>query len=237
MQNIPTLIERMKRLSHFQNLSDTDLEAIIQAGKTRRAEAGVTLFREEELCAGLYVLLAGQVQLHKLSPEGRDHIMAVVEPVGMFNEVPVLDGGVNPATAVISQDAIFWHISRAAFHNLLEQYPQIALGLLPILAARNRWLVSKYEDLSFRTVRARTAKLLLELSDYGRHAINRQEHNSITLAAQTCTVPEAISRALAYFRDQGLITSTRSQITVIQPDELAQLAQIEIELLWGKIDA
>jgi CRP/FNR family transcriptional regulator len=182
----------------------------------------------------MYVLLAGQVQLHKLSPEGRDNIMAVVEPVGMFNEVAVLDGGVNPATAVISQNATFWHISRQAFHRLLEQYPQIALGLLPILAARNRWLVSKYEDLSFRTVRARTAKLLLELSDYGRIPINRQEHTITTLAAQTCTVPEALSRALTFFRDESLITSTRSQITVRQPDELAQLAQIEAELLWGK---
>ncbi|NKQ35061.1 MAG: Crp/Fnr family transcriptional regulator [Chloroflexi bacterium] len=234
MQNVPALIERMKRLPHFQNLSDADLETIIQAGKTRRVKVDVTLFREEEPCAGLYVLLAGQVQLHKLSPEGRDNIMAVVEPVGMFNEVAVLDGGVNPATAVISQNATFWHISRDAFHDLLEQYPQIGLGLLPILAARNRWLVSKYEDLSFRNVRARTAKLLLELSEYGRHDINRQQHNISTLAAQTCTVPEAISRALAYFRDEGLITSDRSQIAVHQPDKLARLAQIEIELLWGK---
>ena len=237
MQDISILIERMGRLPHFQNLSEADLATIIQAGKTKQAKTGVTLFREEEPCAGLYVLLAGQVQLHKLSPGGRDHIMAVVEPVGMFNEVPVLDGGVNPATAVVSQDATFWHISRTAFHDLLAQYPQVGLGLLPILAARNRWLVSKYEDLSFRNVRARAAKLLLELSDYGRNPINRQEHTIATLAAQTCTVPEAISRALAYFRDLGLITSARSQITVLQPDELAQLAQIEIELLWGKIDS
>lgn len=232
---IPTLIERMGRLPHFRMLSETDLEAIIQAGGTKHPQAGTTLFREGEPCAGLFVLLSGRVHLHKISPEGRDNIMAVVEPVGMFNEVPVLDGGVNPATAVVSQEATLWHISCEAFHDLLEQYPQIALGLLPILAARNRWLVAKYEDLSFRSVRARTAKLLLELSQYGHHPINRQEYNITTLAAQTCTVPEAISRTLTFFRDQGHIASSRSQIVVLQPDELAQLAQIDLEPLWGKI--
>ena len=231
------LIKRMGRLPHFRKLSETDLEAIIRAGQTRRAAAGTTLFREEEPCAGLFVLLNGRVHLHKISPEGRDNIMAVVEPVGMFNEVPVLDGGVNPATAIVSQDATLWHIGCEAFHELLEQYPQIALGLLPILAARNRWLVSKYEDLSFRGVRARTAKLLLELSENGRSPINRQEHNVATLAAHICTVPEAVSRALASFREQGHIRSSRSQIVVLQPEELAQLAQINLEPLWGKISS
>jgi CRP/FNR family transcriptional regulator len=235
MRDFRDLIKRMERLPHFQKLSDADLEAIIQAGKVRLAAAGTTLFLEEEPCAGLFVLLSGQVQLHKLSPEGRDHIMAVLEPVGMFNEVAVLDGGVNPATAVVSQEARVWHIGRENFHDLMEQFPQIALGLIPFLAARNRWLVSKYEDLSFRTVRARTAKLLLELSENGRSPINRQENSITILAAQTCTVPEAISRALAYFRDRGHIISSRRQIDVLQPEELAQLAQIEVELLWGKI--
>jgi CRP/FNR family transcriptional regulator len=237
MPEIQPLIERMGRLPHFRNLSAADLEAIIRAGQVRPARADTTLFWEEAPCAGLFVLLPGQVHLHKISPDGRDHIMAVVEPVGMFNEVAVLDGGPNPATAMVTQTSTLWRIDREAFHALMEQYPQIALGLLPVLAARNRGLVSKYEDLSFRSVRARTAKLLLELSQYGQRPINRQKHSAATLAAQTCTVPEAISRALAYLRDQGHILSDRSQIVVLQPDELAQLAQIEMEPLWGRISA
>lgn len=237
MLEVRALVKRMGRLPHFQKLSAADLETIIQSGRIRRVRAGTTLFWEDEPCAGLFVLLTGQVHLHKISPEGRDNIMTVVEPVGMFNEVAVLDGGLNPATAIATRESTLWRIDREAFHALMEQYPQIALGLLPVLAARNRWLVSKYEDLSFRSVRARTAKLLLELSQYGHHPINRQEHTITTLAAQTCTVPEAISRALAYFRDQGHILSNRSQIVVLQPDELAQLAQIEMEPLWGKISS
>jgi CRP/FNR family transcriptional regulator len=227
-----TLTARMGRLEHFQKLSETDLEEIIAAGRIQTIPAGATICREAEPCSGLFVLLAGRVHLHKLGPEGQDNIMAVLEPVTMFNEVAVLDGGDNAATAIAFRNSRLWSIDREGFQTLIEAHPAIALGMLPILAARNRLLVSKFEDLSFRTVKARTAKLLLELSENGRRTINRREYTIITLAAQICTVPEAISRAITFFREQGYIDSTRSKIVVRQPEALSGAAQIEATFLW-----
>ena len=57
------------------------------------------------VCAGMFVLLAGQVHLRKLGPQGQESILAVIEPVIMFNEVAVLDGGPNLTTAVAAQDS------------------------------------------------------------------------------------------------------------------------------------
>lgn len=224
---IPSLIARMNRLEHFKMLSLADLEVIVASGWVRRMMVGETIFREAEPCAGLFVLLSGEVYLHKLGPEGRDHIMAVLKPVTMFNEVPVLDGNVNPATAIAAHNSLLWHCGREQFQALIEQYPPVGLGMLPVLARRNRELVAKFEDLSFRTVRARTAKLLLELSEHGRGAIDRRALTVNTLAAQIGTAPESVSRTITFFRDQGFICSTRAEITVCKPEILAKLAQIE----------
>ncbi len=143
----------------------------------------------------------------------------------MFNEVAVLDGGANLTTAVAAQDCTLWQIGCDSFQALLARYPMIGLGLLRVLATRNRFLVSQYEDLSFRTVQARAAKLLLELSLGGSQPIDRRKHPNHEMAARIATGPEAFSRALNAFKRNGCITSTRVAITVGCIADLAGLAE------------
>jgi CRP-like cAMP-binding protein len=94
------------------------------------------------------------------------------------------------------------------------------------LARRSRFLITQYEDLSFRSVIARTAKLLLALSDRGATVIDRHDNPNIELAARVATVPEPFSRALSLLRTNALIRCTRSEITVCDPDGLAEIAYL-----------
>jgi len=228
---VQDLVTQLGNVRHFGHLAQDARAAIVSAGQVRRLAAGATIFAEGEPCAGMFVLLAGQVHLCKLGLQGQEQIMAVIEPVIMFNEVAALDGGPNPATAIAIQACTTWNIGCSAFHELMIQYPEVGLGLLPVLAARNRLLVSHYEDLSFRSVQARAAKLLLDLSRYGQQPIDRREHTIYEMAARIATVPEAISRSLKTFKQDGLILSTRTSITVCQTQALAAAAQIGPHLL------
>ncbi len=117
-----------------------------------------------------------------------------------------------------------WNVRPDRFQQIIERYPQAALGLLWELAARNRVLLSQYEDLSFRSVMARVAKLLLDLSGNNQQPIDHREHSNHESAARTATVPEAFSRSLKFFRDNGQIVCTRTLITIRQPNALAQIA-------------
>jgi CRP/FNR family transcriptional regulator len=225
MPDLPDLIAQLQRVEHFRRLPEADVRAIVTAGRVRRFDAGELIFLEGAPCAGMFVLLSGQVHLRKVGPQGQESILAVIEPVIMFNEVAVLDGGPNLTTAVAAQGCTAWQIGCANFQALLARYPMIGLGLLRVLAARNRTLVSQYEDLSFRTVQARAAKLLLDLSDAGAQLIDRRKHPNHELAARIATVPEAFSRALNAFKRNGCITCTRSAIAVHCIENLAALAE------------
>jgi CRP/FNR family transcriptional regulator len=224
MLAVADLIAQLQHVEHFKRLPEADIRAIVAAGRVRRFAAGETIFAEGAPCAGMFVLLTGQVHLRKLGPQGQESILAVIEPVIMFNEVAVLDGGPNLTTAVAAQDGSVWQIGCDSFQALLARYPMLGLGLLRVLARRNRFLVSQVEDLSFRTVQARAAKLLLDLSDAGAQPIDRRKHPNHELAARIATVPEAFSRALNAFKRSGCITSTRAAITVRCIDDLAGLA-------------
>lgn len=176
----------------------------------------------------MYVLLKGQVNLCKVGPHGQTSIIATIDPVIMFNEVAVLDGGANPFCARAVQDCLIWQISYEAFQHILNKHPQIGLGLLKVLARRNRKMLEQYEDLSFRPVLARVAKLLLDLSENGTKKIQRSDHPIHQLAARIASVPEAISRSLTTLKAQGVIEYDRAVIRVVAPEELARLAQVDI---------
>lgn len=226
MDNLTNLL---RRVWHFRHLSPGDLSRIITAGQIKRFREEEMIFHEGAESAGMFVLLNGRVDLYKQSPDGQEQIIAVIEPVIMFNELTVIDNGSNPYTAIAQRDCVTWNISHQAFCDLVRRYPdpEIGLGLLRILAARTRLLINRCEDLSYRPVLARTAKLLIELSSGGTAIINRGEYPIKKLAAHVASVPEVVSRSLSSLQEKGLIRADRQEIEVLNVAQLRDVAQVD----------
>ena len=227
MDEVADLAGQMKNVEHFKKLSPIDLLSIVSSGQVRDFKADSILFNEGDHCTGMYVLLKGKIDLLKTGPEGQISIITSLTPVIMFNEVPVLDGGDNPTTALAIEDVKVWFIPCERFSKLVLRYPELATGLLTVMARRNRIMISNYSDLSFRTVPARVAKHLVDLSEYGSKSIDRSTNTNRDIAAKIVTTPEAISRTLKTFGLQKYIEINRLSIKVLDPDSLCQLAQID----------
>jgi hypothetical protein len=75
-------------------------------------------------------------------------------------------------------------------------------------------------------VLARTAKLLLELSNNGAQLIDRRKNPNHQMAARIATIPEAFSRSLGCFKTNADIICTHKSIQVLRPDHLQELAKI-----------
>ena len=224
MLNLDELANRLSRVEHFCNLSLPEVKEIISTGRIHRYPQGVYLLLEEDISSDLFVLLSGRIQLCRLGPQGQVSILAIFEPVLMFNEVAALDGGPAPVTVIALEETITWQLSSTELEQMILLHPRIGLGMLQVLAGRNRRLISHFEDLSFRTVVARAAKLLLELSQAGTQPIDRRKHPNHQLAARIATVPEAFSRALKSFKTTGIVQATTRQILVDQPNRLEEIS-------------
>lgn len=221
------LIERLKNVHHFKNLPDQAIKDIVIAGQVHHYEPGTIIFREGEDCAGLFVLLKGLVHLYKLGLQGQETIVTSVQPVIMFNEVPIIDGGLNPVTALAVQDCVTWRIGYERFQLLMDNYHELGTSLLKILARRNRLLFGCYEDLLSRPVLARVAKVILDLSECGEVPIDRIKYTNPKMAALAATVPEAISRSIKTFKSDKIIQASRTKISVLVPERLSKEALIE----------
>ncbi len=227
--DIHNLAKRLQRIEHFNNIPLEEVERIILAGKIKSIAKDQVIFTEGDPSSGMYVLLNGQVQLCKISLQGQISILSVIEPIIMFNEVSALDSGPNPITAIANQDSLIWQITSEKLQDLIIHYPRIGLGLLRVLANRNRKLISLFQDLSFRPLLARTAKLLLEISDQGTQKINRKENPNYHLASRLSTVPEAFSRCLKTFRHQNMIVCDTHKIEILDPLGLKHIAKMDLD--------
>ncbi len=227
MNNLPKLVESFCAGHLFKGLPRSSLIDIIFSGQLLRFKAESIIFGEGDPAAGLFVLLEGRVRLMKTGLQGIESIIYIINSVVMFNEITVVDGKPNAVTAIADQDCTVWQLSPERFQILIHRYPEIGLGLLCILAERNRVLLTRYEDLLSRSVLARTAKLLYTLIQGENAPINRYEYPNNRIAAMVSTVPEAVSRSLSILKKEGIIESSRGQIRILSEEKLSHFAQTE----------
>ena len=106
------LLEQVKRIPYFQDLEPRILERIRSAMFEVQAGKGKLFFSEGEPAEAMYGVRSGQVKIFKLSPDGREQVLRIVGPGECVNEVPIFDGGPNPANAQALESARLWGIRR-----------------------------------------------------------------------------------------------------------------------------
>lgn len=223
-----TDLDLLRRVPYFARLPEAVLTALATAAVQREYARGQVIFLEGDPCAGLHIVAAGEVKVFKLSPQGREQILHRFVPGDTFNDVAVLDGEANPASAAAVTDATLCIISRTEIRRLAERYPPLAWALIESIARRTRHLVAMVEDLSLRSVKARLARLLL--AEAARTAgvgdIDRSQMvTQAEMAARLGTVREMIGRALRDLADEGLIEFDRHRIVVIDRAGLTAVAE------------
>ena len=217
----------LRRVPYFAHLSEPVLAALATACIERRYDRGQVVFLEGEPCAGLHIMSAGEVKIFKLSPQGREQILHRMGPGDTFNDVAVLDGGPNPASAAAVTDARLWVITRGEMQRLAQSHPPLAWALIESIARRARHLVAMVEDLSLRSVKSRLARLLLAEADRASagHLDRSQMVTQAEMAARLGTVREMIGRALRELADDGLIEFDRHRIMIVNREGLVAIGE------------
>jgi CRP/FNR family transcriptional regulator len=214
----------LRSVPYFAHLDEAALQAVAQSAIRRHYGKGELVFLEGEPCAGLCILEEGRIKVYKVSLDGREQVVKLLGPGEFFNEVAVLDGGPNPASAMAALESTLSIIDRSSMLELLGKYPALAQGIIESLAAHARHLVTLVEDLSLRTVSARLAKLLL-VQAVGRNEAPRRVTQQ-EMASQLGTVREMVGRVLNGFEKEGLIRFDRHRIIILDREELEKKAMM-----------
>lgn len=217
---MPIQLEFMKRIPYFSGLGERELASIKNLFFDKTAERGEMLALEGEPAEVLYFVASGVVKVLKTSAEGKEQILRIVRPGESFNDVAVFDGGPNPASMEAMGPVALHGIRKADLEAIIKAHPQVATSIAKVLASRVRHLVSLVEDLSFKQVIGRVAKILLENAGDGtgpRPRLTQQE-----MAAMAGTAREIVGRSLKALEERGVIKLERHRIVIKDREALRQ---------------
>ena len=122
------LADRLKGISFFQDLSPEPLALVCERMVRREVPAGSILFRKGEQARGVYVLVAGRVEIYRSTADGREQVLHTETPIQSVAELPVFDGGTYPASGRTAEDSELYFLSQDDFQRLYRQHPEIAAG-------------------------------------------------------------------------------------------------------------
>jgi CRP/FNR family transcriptional regulator len=203
----------------FAGLAADDLAALGDAMFQRSYPAGQIVLLEGAASSVLYVVQAGRLKLFKTSPKGREQVLRLLRPGDMFNEVAVFDEGPNPASAQAIEDCTLYLLRRRDLVRFVAERPGIALAITRTFARRLREALALVEDLAFRDVTSRLAKILLEGPDGQAPRVTQE-----LLAAMAGSRREVVGRALKTLSQEGAVRLERGRIHVRDRVALERLA-------------
>ncbi len=217
-------LEYLKNLLYFSGVSFAELESISKLVFEKTADRAEMLLLEGEPAENLYFVASGVVKVFKTSVEGKEQILSIVRPGESFNDISILDGKPNPVSAQAMGPVLLYGIKRNEMEAIVQNHPQIALNVIKVLAKRVRHLLSLIEDLSFKHVIGRVAKILIEHigSEMGRGPRLTQQE----MAAMAGTVREVVGRSLKELEEAGAIKLDRHRIIITDKEALQKLIEV-----------
>jgi CRP-like cAMP-binding protein len=214
----------------FKGLEPVELEAVALAGRLRRLKPGAYLFRQGTPATTLYVLMAGQVKMTQVTPEGHQVLLRVASPGDTIGAIAIVETALYPATAQAADSCRLLAWDSASMLDLVLRYPQLALNILRVVSAHVIEFQNRYRELATERVERRVARALLRLANQAGQkvaggilidvALTQQD-----LAEMTGTTRYTISRMLGEWEQRGLVKAGRGRVLVKQPHNLVVIAE------------
>jgi CRP/FNR family transcriptional regulator, cyclic AMP receptor protein len=185
----------------------------------RKYPAKSTLIFAGDEPDALYFILDGSVAVIIEDEDGRELVLAYLNPGDFFGEMGLFDEMKSRSAWIKARTACeVAEINYPKFKTLCEQNPEILFKLSSQMAIRLKQTSQKVGDLAFLDVTGRVARALLELCqqpdamthpDGMQLKITRQELGRIVGCSR-----EMVGRVIKALEDQGLITAHGKTIVV-----------------------
>lgn len=217
----------LKRIDLFRDLSEVELKEIDRISRMIRVKKGQPLYLPGDPGTAVFLLKLGRIKLSRLSQEGKELILDLIEPGEVFGELSLTDGP-QEAIAETLEDSLLCIIQRRDFEALLRRKPDLALKVTKFIGLRWKRIENRLEDLVFKDIPGRLAVLLLQLAqDYGildkRGVLLRIKLSQRELANLIGASREMVNHALSEFRRKRLIDFEGRQIVILSQEALKAL--------------
>lgn len=210
-------IQTLRGNAYFTELPEPMLKEVAAHMQMREYQRGDVLFWEDDPCDGLHIIESGSAKIYRLSPQGRQYIVRILQEKDTFAEVPAFDGGRNPVNVDALETCRVWVIDSEKLRALIAAHPAFAQQVLKNFGEMLRNLVRMVSEMAFYQVTHRLARLISEYPQEPRPHWTQEQ-----LAAQLGTVREVVARSLKELERSGAIRIEDRRIHIADNSVLRQ---------------
>ena len=209
----------VRNCSLFQRLTAEQLGSLEQRARIREFPRNSAIYLPSDTADGAFLLAQGRVRICSTTPDGKQAILAFVEPGELFGELALIQTGEREERAEAATDSTVVLLPGDELRRLMETFAEVSLGVTKLIGLRRKRVERRLRSLLFRSNRDRLAHLLLELVEqYGRTLpegvlldikLSHQELSSIIGATR-----ETVTALLGEMQLDGLLKVSRQKIVV-----------------------
>ena len=213
-------IELLQSVSIFWDLNEDELGHIADKMVAKHFENGNYIFLEDSEGEQCFFVLEGSVKVTRLSKDGREVILAMLNEGEFFGEMSLLDGESRSANVIALEKTKVLTLDRNDFIEVVNDYPQIAVQLLKELARRLRKSDRQIASLSLSDAEKRIALCIIRFADEqgviqnGKVSIPKTPIQQ-DIANMAGTSRETVSRALGLLEKEDLIERNGRELMIL----------------------
>lgn len=210
-------VRALRAIPLFSGVGDADLESLSSLVIERRFLKHKTIVEEGAPGDYMYIICDGRVKVTKLSGDGREKILELLDGGDFFGEMSLLDDAPRSASVAALSDVRVLALARNDFLELMNRSTQLAFAVVQELTRRLRQIDEQASSLSFQRVKDRTKGLLVrmaksEAGDPKRRLTQALTHQQI--ADMIGTSRETVTRAIKGLKQRGWLEQKGKQYIV-----------------------
>ena len=124
----------LKQVPVFQGLTSREWREIDTLIHQRFYKPGETVFRQYTPGEGMYVIMAGEVEISVANSQGHPNVLATLTDGDFFGELAFFDEEPRSATAVATTQTTLLGFFRPDLLSVVERHPELGTKLLMNLA-------------------------------------------------------------------------------------------------------
>ncbi len=124
------MIELLKKLNLFENLSEQELEKILKICVKQTFSKDAVIFKEGAAGDGCYIIIRGAVRISKFIPNIGEEALTVLKAGDYFGEMALIDNFPRSAHAIVNEDADVFAISKTDLDQILSSDHELGYKLL-----------------------------------------------------------------------------------------------------------
>jgi CRP/FNR family cyclic AMP-dependent transcriptional regulator len=213
----------------FRGFGDAEKRALVTRAHMRKVPTGETIFLMGSQHDSMVAVLSGSVKISVPRPDGREIVLAILQPGEVFGEIAMLDGKERSADAIAMTHCKLAVLQRRDVLAFIDGNQGAWQRLVEVLCARMRRTDEHLVEVALLQLPARLAKALLRATEPDGQlaaakyvALSQRELANLVGATR-----ERVNKSLQQMRRAGIVRIDKAGLTIANRDALEDLAEQE----------